>query len=338
MPYDAKSLKEKVVEASADYAATAVVDKMFPGLTEGDRADSFPMMEAADDIDKVSGWLQTAVTSALGAPAAGIGLPPGEAEISAECDNFVLAPITGLLERASTFVELAGLAVSLATGSHPLVLACLKPLAHTELEHALSQCFGEVVSGLLDAPQVGTHPRQPGAVERLQILIHSEGTLTATHATESDQFVPPEHRSVSSEAQNTLRDVTRDEPLWLCLAFMPKPPTRSTPATGTATIARKRDANKPTVLPRGEDDFLHTLPEALRGGSVAKVDLPTAMTMRDLPTGRHVILSMEGVGIAGLSTEIDSRIGYQHPGCRAGRCAPLGGPPCQCTCSVCLRP
>jgi hypothetical protein len=336
VPRDDQPFKERIVKAFADYTATAAVDKVAPGLTVGKQADSFPEMEAAGDINTVSGWLQEAATSAFESPATAIGFPPGEAEISAGIwSNLVLAPITGPLERASTYLELAGLAVGLATGSHALVLACLKPLAHTELEHALSECFGEVVSGLLDAPQVGTHPLPPGADECLQILAPSAGTLPPTHATESHQFVPAERPSVSTEAHHTICEVTRDEPLWLCLAFEPKP-TRSALATGTAIIAQERDVTEPVVLPIGNDNFLRRLPEALRGGSVAEVDLPTAMTMRDLPAGRHVILSMDGVGVARLTIEIDSQIGYQHPGCHAGRCVPLGGPPCQCTCSVCV--
>lgn len=338
VPRDHQPYEDPIVKAIADYAATAAVDKMSTGLTVGEQADSFPEMEAAGDIDMVSGWLQEAATSALEAPAVSIGLTPGEAAISAGIgSNLVLAPITGPLEQASTFLEIAGLVAGLATGSHALVLTCIKPLLHTELEHALSHCIEAVVSGLLDAPQAGAHALPPGALERLHVLMPSEETLPATHATASHQFVPAERPSISSEVPNTTREVTRDEPLWLCLAFEPKP-TRSAPATGTATIAQERDVTKPVVLPIGDDNFLRTLPEALRSGSLAAVELPTGTAMRDLPAGRHVILSMEGVGIAGLPVEFDSRIDYQHPGCRTGHCVALGGPPRQCTCSVCVSP
>ena len=338
VPRGHQPYKDPIVKAIADYAATAVVDKVSPGPTVGEQADSSPELEAAADVDTVSGWLQGAATSALEAPAVSIGLTPGEAAISAGIgNNLVLAPITGPLEQVSTYLELAGLAVALATGSHPLVLACIKPLLHTELEHALSHCIEAVVSGLLDAPQAGAHQRPPGALERLQILTPTAGTLPATRATASHQFVPAERPSVSREAPSTPRKVSRDEALWLCLAFTPKP-ARSAPATGTGTIAQERDVTKPVVLPIGDDNFLRTLPEALRDGSVAEVDLPTATTMRDLPAGRHVILKMEGVSIAVLSTGMDSQTAYQHPGCRAGRCVPLGGPPCRCTCSVCMSP
>jgi hypothetical protein len=335
-PRDAKAFNEKVVEAADNYAAADTVDKLFPGLTGDDQADSFPVTEAAGDIDKVSRSLQGAVTAALETPAVSIGLTPGEAAISAGIGtNLLLAPITGPLEQASTFLEIAGLVAGLAIGSHPLVLACIKPLLHTELEHALSQSIDAVVSGLLDAPQAGAHQLPPGALERLHVLIPSEETLPATHATESHQSFLLDRPWISSETHNKPRELTRDEPLWLCLVFVPKPPTRSTPATGAATLAQERDVPKPVVLPMGDDHFLRTLPEALRDGSVAEVGLPTATTMHDLLAGRHVILKMEGVSIAGLSTEMDSQAAYQHPGCLTGRCVPLDSPRCLCPCGVC---
>ena len=327
--------KDGIAKAFADYAATRAVDKVAPELTVGEQADSFPEMEAAGDIDAVSEWLQRAVTAALEAPAVSIGLTPGEAAISAGIgSNLLLAPITGPLEQASTFLEIAGLVAGLAIGSHSLVLVCVKPLLHTQLEHALSQCIDATVSGLLDAPQVGAHPLPPGAFERLQILTPSAGALPATHATASHEFVSAERSLVSSEAHKTPCEVTRDEPLWFCLAFAPKP-IRSTPAIGTATIAQKRAVTRPVVLPMGDDNFLRTLPEALRGGSIAEVDLPTGTTMGDLRAGQHVILRMEGVSIAGLSTEMSSQAAYQHPGCLTGRCGPQGGRPCICPCGVC---
>jgi len=333
---DAETLKDRVVEASADYATAQAVNSMFPRLMKGDHAEPFPETQAAGAIETVSGLLQSAATSAFNTLATGVGLTSGEATISAGiCSNFVLAPITGPLEGAATLVELAGLVVGLATGAHPLVLACIKPLVHTELKHALSHCIVSVIQGPHAAgPLSGAHtPPVHDLLNRQPAVPRSVGTQPTTHAPAPHRLVPPVQDPVPSAAPNTRREVTRNHPLWLCLGFAPRLPERSDVLAAGIGVAATMitDVNSTVVLPVGEDEFLRTLPAVLQRSTVSMVDIPTAKTMGDSPLGRHFILRLEGVGVGAFGASSDRRAAYKHPGCRTGQCT-LN---CRCLCDVC---
>jgi hypothetical protein len=118
--HDVEVAQEKFTEASADWLA-AEVPNPFPAADSLDsQAQSFIEIRVAGGLDAVSGQLQAAVTSGLKMTATGIGLNPAEATISAGiCSNLVLAPITGPLGNAATFIEAAGVVIGLATGAHP---------------------------------------------------------------------------------------------------------------------------------------------------------------------------------------------------------------------------
>jgi hypothetical protein len=135
--------------------------------------------------------------------------------------------------------------------------------------------------------------------------------------------------------ETTPHQPTPREPLWLCLAFVPKPASSGAPRTASARGAAKRDAGKPVVPSVDDDAFLRTLAAALRRGSVTEVDMPTARTLRNPGRGQHFVLKMEGGGFRTGNAQRGSRAAYQHPGCLTGRCVPPGAPCCLCPCSVC---
>jgi hypothetical protein len=196
------------------------------------------------------------------------------------------------------------------TGGHGLVVACIKPLLHQQLHHALAHAVVEAFGG---SPT--DHPR-------------SEGRSAAEHTAPRQDVIEP--------TPETRRQPEPGEPLWLCLVFVSKlSPRPGVPRSTAIRPAAEGDAAKSVVLPPGDDAFLRALPEVLRGSSVTEVDVPTAQTLRDQPRGQHFVLTMEGVGLGTVQTHRGSQAAYQHPGCRTGRCAPPGSPPCRCPCGVC---
>ena len=336
--HDVEVSPEKLVEATADYLATVLGGPLFTAATQFWKTESFPEIEAVDAIEGASGQLQGVVDTPLRGVGVAFGLSPGEAAITAGIStNLILAPITGPLDKAASFIEVAGIVIGLATGAHGLVLACIKPLLHSQLEHLLSQGIVNIVCGSHTAgPQSDAHTVARRGLQTAgdspRTMRHHADTRPVTHDMEQDSIVRP----AENDAPRTRREATRNDPLWLCLAFVPKQP-ESTDGTDTGTVsaAAERAVTKPVVLLMGDDAFLRTLPAVLRGSSVSEVDVSTAKTMSDLPVGRHFILQVEGIGFGTFSAKSDPQAAYQHPGCLTGRCVPPGRPRCSCPCIVC---
>lgn len=329
----------RLLKASGDYGTTGPVDSLFAVFTRGWETQSFVETETAGLIDSFSGMLQGAVDTALKGVGAGIGLSAVEATIGAGiCTNFILAPITGPLEKAASFIEAAGVAIGIATGPHGLVLACIKPLAHTELQNAISKCFVNLISG--PHPGGSESDAQTSAMRNLQRAVESQrgvpqrtGTEALIHQLELLGVIRP----VPSDAPVTTRETTRRNTLWLCLGFVPQKerPARSAalaPGIGR-TADLLNDLSKVAVLAAGDDEFLRTLPAALQSSSVSEVKPPTVKTRSDLPEGRHFILRVGGAGVSGGTS--DPQVAYLHPGCLTGRCVPPNRPRCPCRCAVC---
>jgi hypothetical protein len=68
--------------------------------------------------------------------------------------NFVTAPLTARLEGAARVCEVAGIVVGLATGLQPLVIACVKLLAHDELGIALSRELEQIINSVDAEPEI----------------------------------------------------------------------------------------------------------------------------------------------------------------------------------------
>lgn len=320
----------KVADASADYGAQTVADQLVPADGTGGPGQAFPLVQAASNIDAVSGLLQSAAASAFEQLGTGIGLTAGEATVGAGmCTNLVLAPITGPLTDASTFLEIAGVAVGLMTGAHPLILVCIKPLMHQELEHLLADGIADLIRGphaaLGHEPVVLSTilpPPVPPGMARPPVM---------------DRYVAERRVKVRMrDDASTFPDAPHEDLLWLCLGFalrQPEPSEAPTAAGGAADVAEQ--IGKVVVLPAGDDEFLESLPDILRRSHVREVDVPTAKATGDLPAGRHLVLRMDGVGLGTSSRSSGSQHAYQHSGCLTGHCAPSGHPPCSCPCPVC---
>jgi len=266
------------------------------------------------------------------------GLSPGEAAFTAGVTtNIVLAPITPPLSKAASYIEVTGIIIGLATGAHPLVLACIKPLAHSQLEHALSQCFVDLITGPhSDGPQQDTHPMTMRDLPaRPPAVPSSAGNLPTTQPMEPHGMVPSGQHQFSNASPNTRGEDTRNNPPWVCLGFVPKPPEDpDLPARGFGLTDDVLDTvRKAVVLPAGDDQFLSTLPAVLQRSTVSEVDISTAKMKNNLPGRQDFILRINGIGASAFTTK-SSHSNYQHPGCRTERCEPPGVY-CPCLCSVC---
>ena len=103
---------------------------------------SLPLTDIIDLLNGSAEWLRgmvehplTDISSAAGAggPLVSIG-----AGITA---NFAMAQVTAPIENAVRICEIAGIAIGAVTGAHPLVIACMKRLAHDELGNVLARAF-----------------------------------------------------------------------------------------------------------------------------------------------------------------------------------------------------
>lgn len=331
--------REKFVEATAEYFATVFGDPLFTVATEFWHTESDPVTETVGAIEGVSGWLQITVDKPLKGLSTALGLSPGEAAVTAGIStDLILAPITGPLDKAESFIEAGGIIFGLLTGGHGLVLACVKLLVHNQAKRLAVRGAVKALGGSRTARR---RSATPGA-RRHNLRLPSDAQRTAAQQApvpamlrhqEQPNVLRPPYIPAPEAAPMTSRQPTPSELLWQGLAFAQKPPTGSGPAP--ATTAPKRRATKPIVPLVSDNAFLETLPGALRDGSGTEPDVPTARRSRRLSPGEHGILKIGGVGFGTSSGSRSFQAAYQHPGCLTGRCVPPGCPPCLCPCGVC---
>jgi hypothetical protein len=329
--------REKLTEATAEYLASVFVDPIFTADTRGWETETDLVTEVVDTSEQ----LEDGVVASLRRLGADTGLSPGAADFTAGvATNLILAPIMGPLDKAETYIEVAGIIIGITLGAHGLAMACAKLLFKRQSEHLFEQGVISLLHGPRTAqPQSDSHAaarhKPYTATDSLHFTHftrHESVARPTTHDQEQHSVVPPAHLPTPVDAPGTRREPTRSDPLWLCLAFVSKP-TASSGAAHTPTTAAERNVTKPIVLPPGDDAFLRTLPKALRGGSVSEVDAQTLETMNDLPAGQHFIVQMEGISFGTSATSGSQTL--QHPGCLTGRCVPPDQPRCPCPCSVC---
>lgn len=332
--------REKFVEATAEYLATLFVDPLSTAAMASWRTESDPATKTVDAIEGVSGWLQITVDKPLKELGTGLGLSPGEAAVTAGVStNLILAPITGPLDKAESFVEAAGIILGLLTGGHALVLACLKPLLHSEAKRLVVRGAVRALGGSRTdrrrsaMPGAGRHNRRlPSDAQR---AAPQQAPTRPVPPRAEQHDVGRRQVFVPQDAAKTRRQNTPSQPLRQRPAFAPKPPAGSGAAhPAPATTAPKRRTTATVVRPAG-DGFLKAPPAGLPRGSVTEVDMPTARTSSSLFRGEHSTLTMGGVGFGTSSGNRASQAVYQHPGCLTGRCVPPGCPPCLCPCAAC---
>jgi hypothetical protein len=316
---------DKSVEAGAEYLTT-FVDRALDDATEFWHTESDLVTETVGAVEGVSGWLEITVDRPFKEFAATLGQSPAEAAVTAGVStDLILAPITGPLDKAESFIEAAGIILGLLTGGHALVLACLKLLVHNEGKrlavHVAVKAFGGSWTDRRRSalPQAGRHnPRVPSDAQRtapeqapISPLLH----YPARHDVPGPEQVP-----VRPAAPVTRRRPTPQEALWQDLTLAPKPPTGSGAAgPAPATTAWKHRRTPPVVSL----------------GSGTAVDMPRVRRSRRLSRGEHGIRNVGGVGFGTSSGSRNSQAACQHPGCLTGRCVPPGCLPCLCRCGVC---
>ena len=340
--HDVAAVGNELLGATADDAAPALVDPVYAAATKGLKTQSFPETEAAGLIDKTSGFLQGAVDTAFKGLGTGIGLPSGEATIVAGvCTNFILAPITGPLGEASTFIEIAGIVIGLATGAHPLVLACVKPLLHSQLEHLVSEGLVDMLHG----PHADNSRSAAQSMLMYTKTAPDQGRLTrsldviqqATRQRQQQCAADAARRSMSNDPSRAPSESKRHDGLWLCLGFVPKPQIGfSITDYGVVEINQSRPGTSPPlVLPVAEDEFTRALSGVLRRSTVSRVDVPGIKAISGLSEGQHFVVSMQGVGGQTANGNGGPQAKYLHPGCVTGQCVPAGRRRCFCWCMVC---
>jgi hypothetical protein len=131
--HDLEVSREKFVEAVAKYLATVIVDPLITDATELWHTESDPVTETVGALEGVTRRLQIAVDTPLKDFGIGLGLSADQATFAAGVSTeLILAPITGPLDKAESYLEVAGIIFGLLTGVHGLVLVCIKLLAHNE--------------------------------------------------------------------------------------------------------------------------------------------------------------------------------------------------------------
>jgi len=137
---DASDRAEALRAAAADYIAAQVENTL--DISWWETSESFPLSDAADVLNSSAEWLRSLAERPLAAAAqaVGVGGPvvPIWAGITAQ---LATARLTAPLENAARICEIVGVLVGVATGMHPLVVACANRLAHDELVNALAGVF-----------------------------------------------------------------------------------------------------------------------------------------------------------------------------------------------------
>jgi hypothetical protein len=151
-PGVSKDRREQISDAAADYAASWVEGQF--GVTWWQASRSLSLSQAAGLLGGSAEWLRGLVEHPLADAASAAGAAGPVVDIGAGITaNFVTAPLTRPLEGAARGCEIAGIVIGLATGAHPLVLACAKRLAHDEVGQVLSSGFEQAIRSIGAAPE-----------------------------------------------------------------------------------------------------------------------------------------------------------------------------------------
>jgi hypothetical protein len=119
------------------------------------KADNLSDDQAATLVINLPGTLRSLAAAPLASLASGDGVPGPAASFGADvAAAALLKPVLGPVDGLIHAFEVAGVIVALLTGVHPLVVTCVKYLAHDEIGSLLSRAFERVLD------QVTTEPAQ----------------------------------------------------------------------------------------------------------------------------------------------------------------------------------
>lgn len=139
-------------------------------------------------MDGSAEWLRGLFEHPLVYAASRVGIQGPPVDIGAGImANFATARITEPLEDAARICEVAGIALGLATGAHPLVIACGKRLAYGELGDVIAEGFEKIFDS------VGAAFKQT-AEDPSQAVSH--------HDDFSIDFLEQDFRNLQSEARH----------------------------------------------------------------------------------------------------------------------------------------
>jgi hypothetical protein len=119
-----EALPARFADAAKEFLAARAGDPGFAASTRWWRTtDVFPLVTAADFLDRSDEWLHRLVEKPFDA----VGIT----------SDVILAPASRQLNGATEFCEIVGLTFGLVTRLQPLAMSCTKLLVHRELNHAL---------------------------------------------------------------------------------------------------------------------------------------------------------------------------------------------------------
>ena len=184
---DASDRGEALRAATADYFAGQVEDKL--DISWWETRDNFPLSSAADDLDKSAELLRSLAERplAMAAHAAGADGPAVSILIGITAEA-ATKRLTAPVEDAARLCEVVGVLVGLATGMHPLVVACANRLVHDQLGSALAGAFERLID--------------PGPVSRDRAAGESHGVDAAGRTDEQAAKAPPADRSAIELARD----------------------------------------------------------------------------------------------------------------------------------------
>jgi hypothetical protein len=158
-----EGFRERLGKAASDYVATKLGDPAFAAAAERwITRDNYPETALIEVCHRISSGLGTIVEKPLGEIGTELRLPGPEAATAAGIGAaLVLQPVTEPLGRLSTFLEITGVVVGVATGLHPLALASAKSLAHDRFHDFVARGFREAARQVFEGPAEPAESPEP---------------------------------------------------------------------------------------------------------------------------------------------------------------------------------
>ena len=162
------STRARLGEAASDYFAARLGDPVSAAATEcWITQNAYPETALVEVCNRISSGLDTIVESPLEKVGTELRLPGPEAATAAGIGAaLILQPVTEPLGRVSTFLEITGVVVGMATGLHPLALGAAKMLAHDQFHDFVARRLREAAHQVFEeAPGISAlETRQPPTV------------------------------------------------------------------------------------------------------------------------------------------------------------------------------
>ena len=186
-----EGFRERLGKAASDYVATKLGDPAFAVATERwITQDAYPETVLVEVCNRISGGLGTIVQKPLEKVGTELRLPgPGAATAAGIGAALTLQPVTEPLGRVSTFLEITGVVVGMATGLHPLALASAKMLAHDQFHDFVARRLREAARLVFVGP---AGPAERPAPARQVAEAPEVSTPDSSEAPTDPRTLPPQ--------------------------------------------------------------------------------------------------------------------------------------------------